>query len=157
MKRVLIGAARLLVSIAICQLAGAVGLAASRDTGRYYAKLEKPSIAPPPAVFGPVWTVLYTMMGTAAYLVWRQKKADGAKALKLFGAQLALNAAWTPVFFGLKKPGLALIVIGALLPAIIATIAAFWVVSIPAALLLVPYLIWVGFASVLNFELWRRN
>jgi benzodiazapine receptor len=126
--------------------------------GEWYAALRKPSWNPPGWVFGPVWTALYTMMAVAAWLVWRQGGwARQRKPLLLFLAQLALNAAWTPLFFGLKHPGLALAEILLLWLAIAATLASFRPVSRPAARLLAPYLAWVSFAAVLNFTLWKLN
>ena len=122
----------------------------------YYASLVKPSWSPPAWVFGPVWTALYLMMAVAAWLVWRQ---DGWRAqrapLSLYLLQLALNALWTPVFFGLRSPGLALVVIVSLGAAIVLTGRAFRPVSRVASWLLVPYLAWVVFAAALNFSIWR--
>ena len=159
MRRFLLEGLKLLAAVIFCQLAGVVGAFAVRDAPDYYRELNKPPFAPSPAVFGPVWTLLYAMMGVALYLILRNGRASSARnrALMLFTGQLALNAAWTPVFFGLKQPGFALIIIGLLLVAIVATIGAFWPISAAAALLLVPYLLWVSFASLLNLELWRRN
>ncbi len=123
--------------------------------GEWYAALQRPSWHPPDWVFGPVWTVLYLMMGVAAWLVWREK--GWVPALTLFLMQLGLNAAWTWIFFGLRRPGLALIEIGVLWLAIFAALIAFWRVRPIAGALLLPYLAWVSFAILLNFELWRRN
>jgi benzodiazapine receptor len=126
--------------------------------GEWYVGLEKPSWNPPTWVFGPVWTALYTMMAVAAWLVWKRGGfAIQRKPLMLFLVQLFLNAAWTPFFFGLHWPGGALVVIILLWLAIAATLIVFWSVSRPAAWLLVPYLVWVSFASVLNGALWRLN
>ena len=126
--------------------------------GAWYASLQKPSWNPPGWIFGPVWTALYAMMAVAAWLVWRRGGfAAQRRPLSLFLAQLALNAAWTPLFFGLKNPGLAFAEIILLWLAIAATLAAFRPVHRGAAWLLVPYLAWVSFASVLNFTLWRLN
>jgi tryptophan-rich sensory protein len=126
--------------------------------GEWYAGLKKPSWNPPARVFGPVWTALYTMMAVAAWLVWKRGGfAAQRRPLALFLVQLALNAAWTPLFFGLHWTGVAFAEIVLLWLAIAATIAAFRPVSRVAAWLLVPYLTWVGFAAVLNFTLWRLN
>jgi tryptophan-rich sensory protein len=126
--------------------------------GEWYAGLEKPSFNPPNWVFGPVWTLLYLLMGVSAWLVWRRRGFSGARfALGVFLLQLALNAAWTPVFFGAHMPGVALVVILAMWAAILATMLAVRPHSVLAAALLAPYLLWVSFASVLNFELWRLN
>ena len=126
--------------------------------GEWYASLNKPSWNPPAWIFGPVWTLLYTMMAVAAWLVWRRGGfAVHRKPLACFLVQLALNAAWTPLFFGLHQPGWAFAEIVLLWLAIVATLAAFWRVHRPAAWLLVPYLAWVSFATFLNFTLWQMN
>ena len=126
--------------------------------GDWYATLKEPSWNPPGWIFGPVWTTLYAMMAVAAWLTWRQGGwIQQRRALRLFLVQLALNALWTPVFFGLHRPGVAFAEIVLLWLAIAWTIAAFWQVHRAAAGLLVPYLAWVSFAAVLNFTLWRLN
>jgi len=127
--------------------------------GDWYQSLAKPDWTPPGWVFPVVWTTLYAMMGTAAWLVWRRRTAeDRARvALSLFVIQLALNAAWTPMFFGAEQILAALIIIVALWFAILATMLAFRKVSGAAALLLLPYLAWVTIAAILNFEIWRMN
>jgi tryptophan-rich sensory protein len=123
--------------------------------GEWYASLNKPEWNPPPWIFGPVWTALYLMMAIAAWLVWRR---DGwRRPLWLYFTQLALNAAWTPIFFGAREIGWALVVILVLWAVILVTLLAFLRVSRPAGSMLVPYLAWVFFASVLNFTLWRMN
>lgn len=128
------------------------------STGGWYEQLQKPAWNPPSWVFGPVWTTLYLMMGVAAWLVWRRGGwGQHRAALALFVAQWLLNALWTPLFFGLQRPGLAFAEILLLWVAIVATIMAFWRVTKPAALLLVPYLAWVTFAAALNFTLWSLN
>ena len=123
--------------------------------GEWYASLRKPSWNPPSWLFGPVWTLLYVMMATAAWLVWR--RGDSQRALTFYVVQLALNAAWTPIFFGLKMPALAFAEILILLAAIVLTAREFSRNSTVAALLLTPYIAWVAFASFLNFTLWRLN
>ena len=124
----------------------------------WYASLDRPSWAPPSWLFGPVWTALYLAMGIAAWLVWKDRGFARARgALLLFLAQLLLNALWSWIFFGLREMGAALVEIVVLWLLIAATIAAFWRHSRPAALLLVPYLAWVTFATALNFALWRMN
>lgn len=126
--------------------------------GEWYASLNKPSWNPPGWVFGPVWTALYTMMAVAAWLVWRRGGfAAQRRPLAWFLVQLGLNAVWTPMFFGLQRPDLALVVIVLLWGAIAGTIRAFRPVSRPAAWLLAPYLAWVSFATVLNATLWQMN
>lgn len=134
---------------------GAPAAGAFTPPGAWYQALVKPSWNPPPWIFGPVWTLLYFGMATAAWLVW--KRGGQGHTLRLYIVQLALNAAWTPVFFGAHAMGAALIVIVCLWIAIFLTMRAFWAVSRPAGLLFVPYLAWVSFASVLNFTLWRLN
>ncbi len=126
--------------------------------GEWYASLKKPSWNPPGWIFGPIWTALYTMMAIAAWLVWRQGGWDKQrKPLFIFLAQLALNALWTPLFFGLHWPGVAFAELILLWVAIAWTISAFWHANRAAALLLAPYLAWVSFAAVLNGTLWRLN
>ncbi|MES2596861.1 MAG: TspO/MBR family protein [Verrucomicrobiota bacterium] len=139
--------------IALTALAPAAG--AFWMPGAWYAALAKPEWNPPNWIFGPVWSVLYLGMAVAAWLVWR--RGSQGHALKLYVVQLALNAAWTPVFFGAHQLGAALLVILALWLAIVLTLRAFWRVSTPAGLLFVSYLAWVSFASFLNFTLWRMN
>ena len=126
--------------------------------GQWYDSLKKPSWNPPAWIFGPVWTVLYTMMAVAAWLVWRRGGFRAQRRpLSLFLLQLALNAAWTPLFFGLHWPGLAFAEIVLLCLAAGATLLAFRPISRVASWLLAPYLAWVTFAAVLNFRLWRLN
>lgn len=131
------------------------GLAAGRAAPGYYETLDRPSWAPPAGVFAPVWSALYVAMATAAWLVAREgvEREDVRLALGLFGAQLALNAAWTPLFFGLQRPGLAAADILALLAALAATVVAFWRVRPAAGALMVPYLAWVAFATALNLAI----
>lgn len=125
--------------------------------GGWYARLDKPRWRPPDRVFAPVWSVLYLMIAVAGWLAWRG--ADGAAwpALAAYVVQLALNASWTPLFFGLRRPDLALVDIVALWFAIVATIVLFAPLSATAAWLLVPYLAWVSFAVALNASIWWRN
>lgn len=152
-------AAALLVFVAISFAAPAVSAILSVfEPGEWYRGLNKPWFNPPNWIFGPVWTILYCAMGVAAWLVWR--KGDGRALvwpLGLFAVQLVFNALWTPLFFGMHRPGLALVDILALWLAIVATIVAFGSVSKGAAVLLVPYLLWVSFASVLNASIWWLN
>ena len=145
---------RLLASILVCQLTGFISsLFASPSIPTWYADLQKPSFAPPNWVFAPVWVSLYILMGVALYLVWRRAgEARVRPAVAAFIVQLALNALWSPAFFGLQSPLAGLIVIVPLWLAILATILSFHKVSKGAALLLVPYMLWVGFAVVLNFD-----
>jgi tryptophan-rich sensory protein len=134
-------------------------LAGGAEPGAWYDSLDKPSFHPPPWLFGPVWTLLYTLMGIAAWLAWRQRgRARGVgSAIGAFVVQLVLNAAWTAIFFGLHEIGWALVELVALWVAIAATIALLARVSRPAAWLMLPYLAWVTFAGVLNATLWSMN
>lgn len=128
------------------------------STGGWYAGLAKPTWNPPGWLFGPVWTVLYAMMAVAAWRVWRRGGwARQKTTLGLFVVQWTFNALWTPLFFGLHRPGWALAEILVLLAAILATIRAFWRVDRIAGALLVPYVGWVAFASMLNWTIWRLN
>lgn len=138
--------------------AAAVGGLASVQAGTFYLDLVRPSWAPPAWLFGPVWSVLYVLMGVAAWLVWRTGSGGGArKALILFSAQLVVNALWTWLFFVWHLGGVAFAEVLLLWAMIFATISLFAKVSKLAAALLVPYLAWVSFASALNFTLWQLN
>ncbi len=145
--------------IAISFLAAAIGswfTAASVKS--WYPTLMKPAGTPPAWVFGPMWSMLYVLMATAAWLVWKQRSsADVTLALALFFAQLALNATWSFLFFGLRRPGLALLEIAVLLAAIIATTSTFAQFSRPAFWLMTPYVAWVSYATFLNLGIWRLN
>ena len=132
--------------------------AAFVSTGGWYAELAKPAWNPPGWIFGPVWTILYAMMAVAAWRVWRRGGWAVQKvALGLFVVQWALNALWTPLFFGLHQPGWALAEILVLLVAILASMRAFWRVDRTAGLLLLPYALWVTFATALNWTIWMMN
>ena len=136
----------------------AVWVGSRFSPGDWYAHLAKPTFNPPAWVFAPVWTLLYLVMGIAAWLVWRQRGAARvAPALTLFLVQLALNAAWSWLFFGLHHIGWALVDLSALWLAIGATILAFWPHRPLAGCLMIPYLLWVSFAALLNFQFWRLN
>ena len=126
--------------------------------GEWYAALAKPAWTPPGWVFGPAWTLLYTLMAVAAWQVWRRRAAtDVRMPLALFAIQLALNLAWTPLFFGMQRPGLALAEIVLMLAVILATTASFVRVSTTAAILMLPYCAWVCFATALNWAIWQMN
>lgn len=126
--------------------------------GGWYQQLKKPSWRPPNRVFAPVWTTLYLMIAVSGWLVWRQHGFAGAAIpLAIYALQLVLNILWTPLFFGLHKPGLAFLDIVLMWLAILATIVVFFPLHAIAAWLLVPYLAWVTFASALNFSIWRLN
>jgi tryptophan-rich sensory protein len=136
----------------------AAGAVASLDAAGFYMQLARPSWAPSPAVFGPVWTLLYLMMAVAAWLVWRTPAAPArGRALALFVVQLALNALWSWLFFAWHRGALALADIAVLWVLIVATIVAFRRVVPLAAGLLVPYLRWVSFACALNYAVWQLN
>ena len=147
------------VSIAVCFAAAGLGsLFTDPEIGGWYARLIKPSWTPPNWVFGPVWSVLYLMMAIAAWLVWRQKGFTGAAfPLALFALQLTFNALWSILFFGLHRMGAALADILLLWGAILLTILAFWRVTPLAGYLLLPYLLWVTYASALNYSIWSLN
>ncbi|HEU5108118.1 MAG TPA: TspO/MBR family protein [Micromonosporaceae bacterium] len=132
-----------------------LGSLAVTGTSNEYASLERPVWAPPSWLFGPVWTILYAMIAVSGWLVWR-RVGVGAPLLP-YAVQLLLNAAWTPIFFGAGAYGWALVDIAALWWAIAATVVAFRPVSRPAALLLVPYWLWVSYATALNASIWWLN
>jgi benzodiazapine receptor len=137
---------------------GGIGAIASASAASFYGALAQPSWAPPAWLFGPVWSVLYILIGIAAWLVWREHGFRGAcTALKLFVAQLFANALWTWIFFVWHQGALSLAEIVALWLLIASTILAFWRLHRLAALLLVPYLAWVSFATALTAALWRLN
>jgi len=151
---------KLVVSIVACLAAGAIGSAFTRSAiPTWYAALEKPLYTPPNWLFAPVWTLLYIMMGVAAFLVWR--RGLGSRnvriALIVFLVQLVLNALWSVMFFGLESPVFGLIVISVLWVAILATIIVFFRISKVASVLMWPYLLWVSFAAVLNASIWLLN
>lgn len=144
--------------LAVSFIASAIGAVASLQAGSFYTQLVRPDWAPPPSIFGPVWTVLYTLMGIAAWLVWRAGGFRPAKvALTLFLIQLALNASWSWLFFGWHQGALALLDILLLWSLIVATLVAFWRIRRLAGALLTPYLLWVSFASMLNYFVWQLN
>jgi len=136
----------------------AAGTAVFVSTDGWFAALIKPSWNPPSWLFGPVWSLLYVMMATAAWLVWREGgwKAQ-RQALGFFLVQWLFNALWTPLFFGLHQPGFAFAEIVLLWILIVMTLIQFWRVKKSAGVLLLPYLAWVTFATVLNLAIWRLN
>lgn len=149
----------LAVSIVICFAAAGIGsLLTTPSIEGWYAALQKPSWTPPGWVFGPVWTVLYLSMAIAAWLIWSRAGFSGATiALTLFAVQLVLNVCWSAIFFWAHRPGLAFAEIVLLWLLILATTVAFRRLSRAAAWLISPYLLWVTFAAVLNFGIWRLN
>lgn len=162
-NRNLIGPARsalaLLAFVAVCATAALVGSAFTEPSiPEWYGSLVKPSFTPPSWLFGPIWSVLYLAMAIAGWLVWlRHRNIAVALPLALFGGQLVLNALWSILFFGLQAPGIALVEILTLWAMIFATLLSFWKISTIAGWLFVPYLVWVSFATILNFEIWRLN
>lgn len=150
---------KLILSIIIAQLAGLIGsFFTTPNINSWYAYLTKPDWNPPAWLFGPVWLTLYTLMGIAAYLIW-QKRSDRRTrlALLIYIIQLILNALWSVIFFGWHDIGLALAEITLLLTFIIITIILFGRINRTAAWLLLPYALWVTFASYLNYTLWQLN
>ena len=151
---------KVVFSILICQAAGFLGsLATTPSIATWYKTVAKPSFNPPNAIFGPVWLSLYLMMSISLFLVWRQwGAAKGVRpALIIFFVQLALNTLWSVLFFGLHQPMWAFFEIVILWLFILLTMIVFWRLSRVAGLLLLPYLLWVSFASALNFAIWRLN
>jgi tryptophan-rich sensory protein len=146
--------------VALCLGVGAMGgWITARSVTEWYPNLAKPEWTPSNSIFGPVWTALYVLMAFAAWLVWRKdaRFAGVRVALILFFVQLALNFLWSFLFFGMRSPGMALIDIAALLLILTLTVWAFFQQSRLAGLLMLPYLAWVGFATILNFAIWRLN
>ncbi len=143
---------KLILFIGVCLGAGIVGSFFTISAiPNWYTTLHKPFFSPPSWIFGPVWTVLYVLMGVALYLALSGKgKGEREKAIRIFAIQLILNAAWSIIFFGMRNPALALEEIIALWIAIILTIKAFLKINKLAGKLLVPYLVWVSFAAILN-------
>jgi benzodiazapine receptor len=151
---------KLVISVAVpLAVGGLSGFATARGVADWYPTLTKPTFNPPAWIFGPVWTVLYIMMGVAAFLVWRKGlEVDGVGiALTVFAVQLALNGLWSILFFGIQEPGWALVEIILLWIAIGVATVLFWRVATPAGGLLLPYWGWVTFATVLNASLWWLN
>ena len=144
--------------LALAFVAAAVGGFAAADAPTFYAQLALPSWAPPAGAFGPVWTVLYTLMGIAAWLVWRERRVRPvAPALAFFAAQLAVNALWSWFFFAWRSGAGAFVAIVLLLGLIVATMVAFYKIRRAAGLLFVPYLAWVCLATALSWTVWRSN
>ncbi|OGM83513.1 TspO protein [Candidatus Woesebacteria bacterium RIFOXYC1_FULL_41_14] len=151
---------KLSASILICLLVGMIGsLITYPAIPTWYAGLVKPIFSPPGWLFGPVWTILYILMGVSLFMVWKKgiKDKKVRLALKFFGIQLFLNGIWSPIFFGLKNPLFAFMVIILMWFFIRKTIIAFAEIDKKASRLLYPYLVWVSFASVLNFSVWLLN
>lgn len=150
--------AGLVVLLGIVFVTAAIAAVASIHAGPFYTGLSRPGWAPPPAIFGPVWTLLYALMAVAAWLVWRVAGFRAAKpALTLFFVQLALNGLWSWIFFAWHRGALALLDIAILLVVVVATAVAFWRTKPLAGALLVPYILWVSFACALNYSVWQLN
>jgi len=148
---------KLLVAILICELAGGLGSIFNiKAIPRWYDKLKKPNFNPPNWIFGPVWTLLYLLMGISLYFVLISS-ANISLALIIFGIQLILNIFWSGIFFASHKPGWAFVEIIFMWIFIVLTLFVFYPISHIASYLLVPYLVWVSFASVLNFYVWELN
>jgi len=146
----------LFVFIAACFAAAMTG--AFFGPGKWYAALEKPSWVPPNWAFPVVWTLMYGMIAAAGWIVWSVAEPGAATLpLVLWALQLALNALWSPVFFGLKRMDLGMVVVSGMWISIAATIVAFWPISGIAAGLMVPYLVWVSIAAALNYAVWKLN
>ena len=151
---------KFIVAIGVCQLAGFVGsLFTTPSIPSWYAALQKPSFNPPNWIFAPVWTTLFVLMGIAAFIVWNKGlDRKGVKAaLVLFIIQLLLNMLWSLLFFTLHSPMYAFVEIIILWLAILLTMLKFFPISSAAGYLLLPYILWVSFAAVLNFTLFRLN
>ena len=151
---------KLIVSIVACQCAGVIGsIFTTPAIPTWYAALEKPPFTPPSWLFAPAWITLYLLIAIAAFLIWRQGLGEeGVKsALGIFLVQLVLNALWSVVFFGLQSPLYGMVVIIALWVAILLTILRFFRLSTAAGALLLPYILWVSFAAVLNISIWVLN
>jgi benzodiazapine receptor len=151
---------KLVVSIVACQCAGLIGsVFTTPNIPTWYAALEKPFFTPPNWLFAPAWITLYVLMAVAAFLVWRKGLGEeGVRcALTVFLVQLVLNALWSVVFFGLHSPFWGMVVILALWVAILVTIIKFFRLSVAAGSLMLPYILWVSFASALNIAIWVLN
>jgi benzodiazapine receptor len=151
---------KLVICVIACLAAGAIGSVFTRSAiSTWYATLQKPFFSPPNWLFAPVWTVLYILMGIAAFLVWRKglENRQVRIALVVFLIQLILNALWSVVFFGLESPLYGLIVISILWVAILVTVIKFFTISRAASVLMWPYLPWVTFAAALNASVWLLN
>ena len=151
---------KLIICIVVCEGVGIIaGIATSKSIGEWYLYLNKPSFNPPNWIFGPVWTLLYLMMGISVYLIWKEGiNFDGVNtAIVVFAVHLIINGLWSFVFFLWKSTGWGLVVILTLWLLIVICIILFYKINSTSAILLIPYLLWVSFASVLNWSLWKLN
>ena len=150
----------LILSIIICQMAGIIGsIFTAGSVTSWYPTLVKPSFSPPGFYIGLIWIVLFTLMGISLFLIWRETPSNPATriALYFFAAQLIVNVLWSVAFFGMRSPISGLVVIAFLWVLILITIIKFWPINRTAALLLIPYIVWVSIAAYLNFSIWRLN
>ena len=149
----------LLISILIVFSFGFIGsFFTTSSITNWYAFINKPLFSPPNWIFGPVWTLLYILMGVSAFLIWQKRDNLKTKpALIFYGIQLILNALWSIIFFGMHNPGLALLEIIILWLFILITLIKFYKINKTAGLLFIPYLLWVSFASILNYAIWILN
>jgi tryptophan-rich sensory protein len=153
-------AGQVIAGIVLCEAVGLIAAWATQTSvTTWYPTLVKPGFTPPNWLFGPVWTILYAMMGVAAVLVWWRRSEDTTSptALVLFAAQLFLNGAWSFAFFGAQSPSLGLVVIAALWVVLAWTTERFFRIRAAAGWLLVPYLLWVTYAGALNLRIWMLN
>ncbi|MFA5129363.1 MAG: TspO/MBR family protein [Patescibacteria group bacterium] len=151
---------KLIIAVLACEFVGIAGsVVTSPAIPTWYASLPKSALNPPGWVFGPVWTILFAVMGVSVFLIWRKglNRKEVKVALVIFAIQLALNALWSILFFGLHNPFLALCEIVILWISILFTMVAFYPISRVAAWLLLPYILWVSFASYLNFAVWQLS
>ena len=151
---------RLILCIAICQLAGVIGsVFTASSVTTWYTTLEKPWFTPPGSVISVAWITLFALMGLSLFLIWQKgiNSTNAKIAVGVFAFQLLVNILWSYVFFGLQSPLAALVVIVVLWLLILQCIIRFWSISKNAALLLVPYILWVSFAAFLNYTIWRLN
>lgn len=148
----------LLIFLVISFIVAALGAMASINAGDFYAGLTRPAWAPPAWLFGPVWTLLFIMMAISAWLVWRIAGYSGAQlALSVYMIQMVFNALWSWLFFSLHAGLWAFIDIIFLWISLVLVIYLFWNLSVLAGLLMIPYLLWVSFAAILNFTIWKLN
>jgi translocator protein len=149
----------IILCIALPLVVGGIsGLATSGNINTWYATLNKPVFNPPNWIFGPVWTALYVLMGISLFMIWKSPAGDSRNfALAIFGIQLVLNFAWTFIFFYFKQTGWAFFEIILVWLSVLAMIIIFYRISKPAALMQIPYLLWVSFATILNGSIWNLN
>jgi tryptophan-rich sensory protein len=149
---------KLVGCIVLAELAGGIGaIFTTPAINSWYTTLVKPSFNPPNYLFAPVWTVLFALMGIALYLVWESKNKEKTLAYTIFFSQLVLNILWSLIFFGMKATGVAFVEIIILWVAILLNIIYFWKINKYAGILLLPYILWVSFASILNYAIYSLN